>query len=305
MIEIRPNPHPLDFDWRFSDKTSQKLANICTEGRTLSLGVPTVAVKLEELKKEVTLIDSHPIQLVRNHICLDINFSEPLADSYEFVVMDPPWYLDIYYRWLSWAAISAGYNSKIYLSIWPDNTRPLAIAEKIELFSWISIWAEYEYLEGELDYETPIFEKMLQQSDQNIRKGDLAIITVKKLPDLKKIITANSNWRRYIINDYQLAVKVDENKNKNNFVKIEKLAQAKGWIWPSVSKRAAGRDNIKIWSSRNEVGEVDNPNLLIELLDTFIDDGNIANLFEKVMYLKEWKIPLPEYARKLKWKQEF
>lgn len=307
MINIRPNPHPLDFDWRFSDKTAQKLVELCSEGTTLSLGVPTVATKLSKMGKKVVLIDSHPIQEVKEHICLDINFSAPIEDNYNFVVMDPPWYLDIYYRWLSWAAISAGVGAKIFLSIWPDNTRPLAISEKEKLFDWISKWARLEYFEKSLDYETPLFERMSNLSENNIktRHGDLVIITVNTLPHLEEIAPTNQKWSRYLLNEYQLAVKHGENNNDFDHVKIEQLAQGNIWIWPSVSKRAEGRENIQIWSSENEVGKVDNPNLLIKLLDQLIDDENLNNLYEKVSFLNEWDIPFPPYSRKLKWKQEF
>ncbi|MGK4445677.1 hypothetical protein ACSMDF_20215 [Yersinia enterocolitica] len=307
MITIRPNPHPLDYDWRFSDKTAEKLCEFCIEGKTLCVGVPTVATLLSEKGKEVVLVDSHPIQNLKSHLIIDINFSPPLKGSYNFVVMDPPWYLDVYYRWLSWAAISAGVGAKIFLSIWPDNTRPLAITEKKELFDWISKWAEIEHFEGSLDYETPLFEKMseIKTKDLKTRKGDLAVITVNDIPALEKMTPNKSKWIRYLFDDYQIAVKCDEVNNQSNSVKLEKLIQANGWIWPSVSKRAEGREFIQLWSSENEVAKLDSPNALIKLLDQLIETEDLNSIFEKVNNLNEWDIPSPPYSRKLKWKQEF
>lgn len=307
MITIRPNPHPLDYDWRFSDKTAGKLCEFCVDGKTLSVGVPTVAALLSEKGKEVVLVDSHPIQDLKSHLIIDINFSPPLKGSYNFVVMDPPWYLDVYYRWLSWAAISAGVGAKIFLSIWPDNTRPLAISEKKELFDWISKWADIEYFESSLDYETPLFEKMSESKTKNLktRKGDLVIITINDIPILKKIATNESKWIRYLFDDYQIAVKCDKKNFQYDSINLEKLNQANGWIWPSVSKRAEGRELIQLWSSENEVAKLDNPNALIKLLDQLIETEDLNNVYEKVNNLNEWDIPSPPYSRKLKWKQEF
>ncbi|MBA0196345.1 hypothetical protein H4F51_14455 [Pectobacterium brasiliense] len=307
MITIRPNPHPLDYDWRFSDKTAERLVEYCADGKTLSVGVPTVAAILSEKGKEVVLVDSHPIQDLKNHILIDINFSEPLKDSYNFVVMDPPWYLDVYYRWLSWAAISAGVGAKIFLSIWPDNTRPLAISEKKELFEWVLKWADIEYFEGSLYYETPLFEKMSNFKNKHLqtRKGDLVIITINSIPALKKITPNESKWIRYLFNDYQIAVKCDEDNNEIESIKLDKLDQANSWIWPSVSKRVKGRELIQLWSSENEVGQLDNPSVLIKLLDQLIETDDLNKIYEKITNLKEWDIPSPPYSRKLKWTQEF
>lgn len=307
MTSKRPNPHPLDYDWRFSSTTADRLAVLCTQGRTLALGVPTVAAKLSRMKEEVTLIDSHPIQEVANHLCLDINLSEPLKGSYDFIVMDPPWYLDVYYRWLSWAANSSNVGTKIFLSIWPDSTRPLAQIEKNELFEWISDWADLEYFENHLEYQTPQFEKMsyITKSNNKKRLGDLVIITIKKTPTLKETKNTNDQWIRYLFNDYQLAIKLEKNDNNSDHVKLNKLENANEWIWPSVSKRTSGREKIQIWSSENEVGGIDNPTTLIHILDRLNNPEDISYFLEHAKLLSEWKIPLPPYTRKLKWNQVF
>lgn len=307
MILRRPNPHPLDYDWRFTNKTAERLAEFCVNGKTLSIGVPTVAEILSNKGGKVILVDSHPVQNLYNHKLIDVNSSAPLQDSYNYVVMDPPWYLDVYYRWLSWAANSAGVGAKIFLSIWPDNTRPLAISEKNELFEWVFKWAEIEYIESTLDYETPLFEELstIDNINLKIRKGDLAIISINKIPSLEKITKNNHTWIRYLLNDYQIAVKCDENSNDNDCVSLEKIDHANGWTWPSVSKRAVGRELIQIWSSENEVGKIDNPSVLIRLLDQLLESDDLDKLYEKTTNLKEWDIPSPPYSRKLKWKQEF
>ncbi|HEN3610638.1 TPA: hypothetical protein U5E44_003894, partial [Yersinia enterocolitica] len=182
----RPDPHPLDYDWRFTNETADYVASLCKGEPVLAIGVPTVAIKLDDESRNVTLVDWHPIQVAKQHLHIDVNISPPMKSNYKNVVMDPPWYLDIYYRWLSWAANSAGEDSIILLSIWPDSTRPNAVKEKKDLFSWINNWGDINIYENCLSYETPIFEKhtLIKELEDKIRKGDLVVIKVNLIPKL-------------------------------------------------------------------------------------------------------------------------
>lgn len=301
----RPDPHPLDYDWRFTNETADYIASLCKSEPVLAIGVPTVAIKLDDQNRNVTLVDWHPIQVAKQHLHIDVNISPPIKSNYKNVVMDPPWYLDIYYRWLSWAANSAGKDSIILLSIWPDSTRPNAIKEKEDLFTWVKNWGEIRIYENCLSYETPAFEKhtLIKELEEKTRKGDLVIIKINSVPILLDFEPAGDTWHRYIFNDYQIAVKENRTIDEGNGFSIKKIENANGWIWPYVSKRALGREKIDLWSSDNEVGTVENSLELIKLLDHLMKT-NITekkpSTFEK---LSEWDIPTPPYKRTMKWIQ--
>lgn len=304
MLSLRPNPHPLDYDWRFSANSSIFLSDLCVKQSILCLGTPSVASVLENASKEYLLIDRHPIQDVRNHRVIDINVSKPnIGYEFEYVVIDPPWYLDVYYRWLSWAANSCKINGTILLSIWPDETRASASSEKKELFNWIKGWGQLELFEKKLTYVTPEFEKKscLDRVNSKVRFGDLLVIKLISRPKLEPEIISTTIWHRYIFDNYQLAVKMhNEAQHKAAICKIE---EAEGWIWPSVSKRAHGRDKIQLWSSDNEVALVNNPENLKSSLDKLIDSPNSTSLFIDYPELLDWNLPAPPYKRTLKWIQ--
>ncbi|MFP2507462.1 hypothetical protein [Buttiauxella gaviniae] len=306
MFSSRPDPHPLDYDWRFSYDTSVQLVNLCDSQTVLCLGTPSIASLLARSFRPYLLIDRHPIQEVKKHLTIDINIEPPfIGTTFQNVVMDPPWYLDIYYRWLSWVAFSCHKKSKILLSIWPDDTRPNAAEEKQNLFKWIRSWGELQIISNCLCYETPIFEKHAHVSshDIGIRKGDLVIITLESTPSLQASILTNEKWCRYIFDNYQLAIKMNGNSRTSYKTHIAKIEQATDWIWPSVSKRAAGREYIELWSSENEVASIQNPLQLVSSIDEMIITGELKPLTNNFPELSVWDIPHPPFSRTHKWIQ--
>ncbi|MEB6410657.1 MULTISPECIES: hypothetical protein [Enterobacter] len=300
MYFNRPNPHPLDYDWRFTKETVSKISNMVYDDNALVIGAPSVAEFLEKQKKDVLLIDRHPIQLVNNHLQIDINTSPIIKANFSYVIMDPPWYLDVFFRWISWAANSVGKGATIILSIWPDNTRPLAIDEKEQLFSWIRTWGEISIEKNCFTYITSDFEKKITKPS-DIRQGDFLKINVITTPKMIKVIEPKNIWYRYIIDDYQLAIKSGPNLNDSNFVQFKKVEGAEEWLWPSVSKRAVGRDYIQIWSSNNEVAMLDNPETLISLLE---NENDISKIIKKTSSLAEWSIPKKPHGRIVKWQEK-
>lgn len=301
----RPDPHPLDYDWRFNNETADYIASLCKGEPVLAIGVPTVAIKLDDESRNVTLVDWHPIQVAKQHLHIDVNISPPIKSNYKNVVMDPPWYLDIYYRWLSWAANSTGKDSIILLSIWPDSTRPNAVKEKEDLFSWVKNWGDIIIYENCLSYETPVFEKhtSIKEVEDKTRKGDLVVIKINSEPELLNFEPTGDTWHRYIFNDYQIAVKENRKIDKGTSFSIKKIENANGWVWPYVSKRALGREEIELWSSENEVAKVNNTQELITALDEMAATGLKETLLKKFPQLCQWKIPPAPYTRIKKWVQ--
>ena len=59
---IRPDPHPLDYDWRFTDETSMRIADRFFQGDyVLILGCPSIALRLNK-DVRYTLIDRQPLE---------------------------------------------------------------------------------------------------------------------------------------------------------------------------------------------------------------------------------------------------
>lgn len=303
----RPDPHPLDFDWRFDEESTKRIINLFS-GNTniLCLGTPSVSSRLSG--DNYILVDWQPFQTVENHLRVNINQHSPIITNSDYVIMDPPWYLDIYLRWISWACNSVKPNTKILFPIWPDETRPDAINEKKQLFDWLNIWGEYSLSRNFISYETPYFEilsNVKSKTKPKLRVADLVTFTFHSSPPLFDPIANNDTWVRYVFDNYQLAIRVTNStySESNEKVEIQFINGMKDWVWPSVSKRAIGRENINIWSSNNEVGIVNNTQNLISLLDKAIESGFYEEDRSTLGELINWNIPLPPYKRIIKWNQ--
>ncbi|HEC92320.1 MAG TPA: putative methyltransferase [Candidatus Atribacteria bacterium] len=203
-----PTPHPIDYEWRWDLNSVENLFKAIINEKPFNnlkiafLGAPTAAIyfsiakKLENLDLELTLIDRNEeiIRYINNHKILNSQIKTILHDlQYDFrnqlgkfdvIVMDPPWYEDFYKVFISRAStILQPESGLIYSSLFPINTRPNAVYERIEILeiftksglSVLSLTPSF------FKYETPHFEsKSLAVSnvklENNWRYGDLVIL---------------------------------------------------------------------------------------------------------------------------------
>ncbi|MEZ8141384.1 hypothetical protein [Enterovibrio sp. FF113] len=304
---MKPDPHPLDFDWRYNEDTVTRLVELSKPSMSLlAIGSPSIVELAEGKNVKTLLVDRQPAQSVKNHLLKDVNINAPLMESFDCIYLDPPWYLPEMFRWVSWAAQSCAYRGVIYLSLWPEETRPSAVEEREKLFDWLDEWASYETHLGFLTYEMPRFEHKASQvtniipDEKEWRKGDLVVIRPDKLPELHPTIDGSEIWHRFIINNYQLAVRID--KYTGGDVSLEKHHDANGWNWPSVSKRAIGRELINIWSSDNEVGIINGTSDAIvfiqKVLGVSSDNSDFSGDFTS---LGQWNLPKKPYERVIEW----
>jgi len=231
LKRFKPDPHPLDFEWLFSVATVNKLSNYVGMGKsTLAIGVPTVAEELERRKETVLLVDRQPMQDCVSHVAIDANVDNPLHFVADIIILDPPWYPDIYRRWLSWAAQHATTQSEIICALWPEYTRPGGAIERSELVSWLQTWSTFELVSNAIIYETPEFELQASRRKErsSARSGDLLIIKPVKIPMLTPAIIGPDFWHRFIIDEYQLAIKTVPLGGDVPLIRNHPLAE--GWI---------------------------------------------------------------------------
>ena len=307
MFDDLPEPHPLDYDWRFNERSiksiiveAEKYNKIC------GLGVPSVIKKFDEISRNAILIDRQPLHSCKNKITIDINIEKPIDDLFECVLLDPPWYLNTFLRWISWASIITQKGGIILCSLWPENTRPIAKKERSILFNWLSTWSEFTIKKNYFEYKMPLFEKMARVSSQGTGNGsplfgDLISIKKKGIISLQPMINNKEEWVRFSFDNYQIAVR--NNGHSAKIPHILKHPDANGWIWPSVSTRAIGRNKIDIWSSRNEVAIVDGNNELIQLLREINNQEERKELFNSsfLFPFKEWDFSKINFERRTEW----
>lgn len=302
-------PHPLDSDWRFDKETLEELLNILPRsGRILALGCPSLAKRLQGIGREVSLVDRQPIHGVKDQIELDIQIEPPFLSGFPTAIIDPPWYPEHVRRWIGWAANCVIDGGEILASIWPPKTRPSGEREFAELLEWVEKWARVTELDYRPKYMVPPFEIASQSSSRSgplsssPRIGRLVRIEVREKPPLPPALLGNQIWTRFVLNNYQIGIRMRSDRLATP--SIVRIANADGWIWPYVSRRAPEREQIDIWSSRNEVGRVTQADFLVDALRKVSESQN-SNQFEKALLpfpsLMEWEIPRPPYWRTQEW----
>lgn len=304
-----PEPHPLDYDWRYTSETVSSLYNLLPkQGRILAVGAPSIARTLEGSGRDVLLVDRQPLQGVVQHLVGEPGSLDCLAEGCVAAIVDPPWYVADWRRWTAWTACSVGVGGNILVSLWPTQTRPNAAQEMREIHKWASEWSEVSVLPLDVSYERPPFElAAVACSDA----GDLATspgfgqllnLRVQQLPRIEQVHERRECWVRFVVNDYQLAVRVEGDATARQ--KLAKHPAAKDWYWPYVSKRASGREKIGIWSSQNEVGVVENGKVLANALRAAFNAPG-SERFELALAeyagLLEWRVPRPPYWRIFEW----
>ncbi len=298
-------PHPLDYDWQFSDSSIDKLSSIVGDEFCITCGVPSLAFQLKVMGKEVVNIDRNPLRLPERQI--DISREEPINISSSLVVIDPPWYPEEFYRWLTWAAQHVPSNGRILASIWPNETRPTAMSERNELFEKIKAWADINVLERFFKYKVPIFEQESRRlagvDDAGFpwRFGDLVELKVRSKPLLAEPIGFSSIWRRFVWDGYQLALR--ERGAPDSATVVRKLGAAESWSFPSVSRREPQRYLIDLWSSWNEVAIVEGAKNLEKDLVKFTHNRGSTDFHYETLgpILESWKIPNRPFGRVFTW----
>lgn len=304
MIE-RPEPHPLDFDWRFTADTTRDLAKRIGYEPCIAVGAPSVAEALQGTSP-VTLIDRHPVQLCEEHLVLDPGSDPPCGFRFQSAIVDPPWYPRVYKRWLSWTSHATGPGGVLWATLWPSDTRPTAEQERSELLAWAATWASVSLQQGVLEYETPLFEAEALRAagvdERTPRRGDLICLHVREVPSLSASIQGETKWARFVFGNYQLALRLKDDGDTPPCAERHPLTS--GWTWPSVSRRATGRNIIDLWSSRNEVAVVQGTSALRARLRRYARSG-LTDLDDQrstiLGPLNAWQIPFAPSERVLEW----
>ena len=305
-----PEPHPLDYDWRYTFETTTYIGNLLKmEPHVLAIGAPSVARVLQTLGTRVTLVDRQPLQGVFNHWTIDPSQGGINSRSFSAAVVDPPWYPADFEAWVTWAAQHVVFGGRIIVSIWPNRARPTAAQEAEKLFYWMNTWAKVLHLPITAHYEQPLFEQRAQDASRDKllatspRCGNLLELTVDECPKVAPYQFIKEDlWRRFVFNDYQLALHDDGREYVD--CDIVPHPKANGWLWPYVSRRAPGRGRIGIWSSRNEVAMVKGPGHIAEALrraSRAPDKHKFEAEFVACPALLEWEIPRPPFWRFTEW----
>lgn len=321
-FDFLKTPHPLDFEWRNSSLSLNKLLNkinslVNPTDKLLFLGMPTLFATaiLKDIPNTISLIERNaPIIQGVKKINTDISrfrtieediftINPGILTEHYCIAMDPPWYTPHFFQfmWLASKCVSIG--GLVIISLPPLNTRPNIIEERLEWFEFCrSLGLCIETLEPQqLQYAMPFFEfnAFRAAGIKNIlpfwRKGDLAIF--RKIEEVSitrpKHIPTQQNWIEREYNTSRIRINISEIDEINN--DLEVLSLIKGDILPTVSSRDERRKNANVWTSGNRIFSTNRPNELIKTID-LITKGLELNDNQKV--LKDFLDTITEFEER-------
>ena len=264
-----PEPHPIDFEWRFAATAADALATdiAAYPGRIACFGTPGVFWRLARSAREVVLYDRNPKirQCLEASIAgtsgrieiVDLNAACPVSNGYEIVLMDPPWYLNQFDMWLRHASRIVSAGGLVVTSLFPPLLRPGARYQRRLLKERLLEFGVIGSCTSVL-YSTPRFEQVVLE-DAGLgdlgdwRMGELLWVTVGSAPPKRDspVRHIEPQWERFQLGRQIIAVRSDN--ADSGTVRLRPVGNGKGYLLCTVSSRAPERSGINVWTSRNLV----------------------------------------------------
>jgi len=289
-----PEPHPIDYDWRFDDKSAMKLANYCFTKRSniLCVGTPSVFKYLINRNCHITLIDRNP------HICnyyskisddiINIDFMQYNKKSilFDTIIMDPPWYTNVIKSWLLKSLKFSKVGTRIILPIIPKLVRPSANFERTDIFNLMNEIGFFWKLPFKIYYKTPLFEQETLSYYNlpqllNWRVCDFIVLYILNNSTRRKFeYPLEYKWQRFIIGNQTIVLRklIDDN---GATIKVSSLYSDGSFILKSVSNNHYIRNSINLWTSRNRVMKVYGFKRIFSFLKEIELGGNPKHLISK------------------------
>ena len=309
-----PVPHPLDYDWRFSEATVADLLNmsgsLAAPGAAIALlGTPSIMRAVIEVPRsyQFTLLEANAVmttfltqvapaaRIVRCDVGRD-----PLPDiAASVVIADPPWYEE-HIRSFLWAACQLCHvGGSILMSVPPIGTRP-GIAQEWER---TQIWAEQLGLAlvrlepNALEYLTPQFERNALRADgldtirSTWRRGNLAIFIRQEKRDIPRpsLPSRDGLWDEVQAAGVRIRLR---RRTCAGFADPSLVPIVPGQVLPSVSRRDPRRRHADVWTSGNRVFLCRGTPLLATIIHTVASgqspvDGILAQIGRPLTALEQ------------------
>ena len=269
-----PVPHPLDFDWRFTDATQgfllQRIVSFLPKcGAITLLGAPTLFEKLLLSRSDarIQLADgsAETISFLasrhgkRGLFARNLLEESPPRGSVDVVVADPPWYPE-YSRAFVWAAGQLVRVGGMLLLCGPNQgTRPDAMEEWAQAKRFAQTFGfNLVDFESVLRYRTPPFEQNALNAaghssvSSEWRTGCLATFVRKRIIVADRPV-ANSDydlWNQETVGGVRWRLRRKK--------KCAPICPALRTVTPddvldSVSRRDLRRRDVDVWTSGNRV----------------------------------------------------
>lgn len=280
---ILPEPHPLDYDWRFTPETAARLTQLVLDysrlhRRVLLLGAPTIlaglaahtsppqTVMLDWSDALVNFVGSQLTDAlldIQQHDLLSGTLWQP-PEQVDVTLCDPPWYPEYYTAFLAQAAYTTHVGGVVLASLLSPHIRPDAIHERNHVFQEAHEMglALEGVASGVLAYMPSTFEvNSLHTAGMDLpddwHYGDLAIFRKftnnPNLPDVVGDIARNgTHWHEILLGRRKIKLRGDLSDHASpQLVSIEPNDTL-----PTVGRGYDGRANVDLWLWDNRVFQV-------------------------------------------------
>ncbi len=308
-FDFLKTPHPLDFEWRNSSFSLNKLINkilsvVSPTDKLLFLGMPTLFATaiLKDVPNTISLIERNaPIIQGLKKISTDtqrfktieediFTINPKMLSEHYCIVMDPPWYTSHFFQFMWLAAKCVSIGGLIIISLPPLNTRSNIIEERLRWFEFSRrLGLCIEALEPQqLQYSMPFFEfnAFRAAGIKHIlpfwRKGDLAIF--RKIEEVSiDRPNHNSVQQKWVEREYNTSrIRIDTTENIEPNENLAILPLIKGDILPTVGLSDERRKNANVWTSGNRIFKTNCPKGLLRTIDLIIK-GSELNDDQKII----------------------
>lgn len=284
-----PAPHLANYEWRYTEESSKRIVDIIkldvnADTKICCLGTPSIALELirNNIGRNTTFLDiNEPLKELiektfgnkgitcKTYDAQNIPQSKFMG-AFDYVIINPPWYLDYYELFISRAIDFLKANGGIVLvPLFPALSRHNALKD-LGLLEHHLVHSKCIEInsKGYVEFEMPAFEKAILKKhktplpESNWRNAELVELKFDK--QKKSLITENvkfeeRKWLRFAADKLAIVVsdplKIIENlKNKNSHT-------TKTYILPTVSRKKIKKTKIDIWDSDNRVTIVEKKNL--------------------------------------------
>lgn len=314
--------NPILCSWYFSMPTCKKIVDLYSwsNKNILFLGMPRLfEYFINNIKNAIfTLVDldSYVVNQLKerydfneNHIiiCSDINSLDfKLYNKYDYIFLDPPWYIDDYEKWIAKAYKMLNEKEGILIfSLFQELTRPDAENGRKRLLDKVKEHSrEYLAISDFLEYEIPTFEKSELyhcgiELERPWKKADLIIAKEainKEFDSLKRDNSySRKDWEEVSFNKIRIFISVHES-DKEKDVSIRYLPSNTSYL-KNPSKRNIELEMVNMLTSRGQGFIVNSSEKLLSILkrlkiqmekgidiNIVLDSLDIDDLSKKILY---------------------